>query len=84
MTAGRCCVSAGLLAPSAIVALLPKCPVCLAAYLARGTGIGFSVTAAQWVQTAAIASCVAAVVVLALRVRSTRPARAQGTRPWGR
>ena len=84
MTAGRCCASAGLLAPSAIVALLPKCPVCLAAYLALGTGIDLSVTAAQWVQTAAIASCVAAVLVLAVRLTSTRPARAPRLRRWGR
>jgi len=76
--ARRCCANAGLLAPSAIVALLPKCPACLAAYLALGTGIGVSVTAAQWLQTAVIALCAASLFVFALRLR--QPAKARGPR----
>jgi len=54
VNARRCCANASLLAPSAIVALLPKCPACLAAYLALGTGVGVSVTAAAWLQAVAV------------------------------
>ena len=82
--ARRCCANAGLLAPSAIVALLPKCPACLAAYLALGTGIGVSVTAAQWMQTAVIVVCVASLCVLALRFSLSRPAKVRGLRQWDR
>ena len=72
------------MAPSALVALLPKSPACLAGYLALGTGIGVSVTAAQRVQTAVIVVCVASLFVLAVRLRLSRPARVPGLRPWGR
>lgn len=72
MNARRCCANASLLAPSAIVALLPKCPACLAAYLALGTGVGVSVSAAAWLQTVAIAMCLGSLVVLARRMGFSR------------
>lgn len=46
--------------PTIILALLPKCPACLAAYLALGTGISFSVAAASALRTLLIVSCVVA------------------------
>lgn len=64
MKAGRCCAAGGAMVPAALVALLPKCPACLAAYLALGTGVGLSVTAAAWLQAAAAVVSVVSLVVL--------------------
>jgi len=47
--------------------VLPKCPVCLAAYIALGTGIGISVPVATQVREAASALCLAALGFLAIR-----------------
>jgi hypothetical protein len=49
----------GWAAPSAVVALMPKCPACVAAYLAIATGIGVSLPTASLVRTLLIVTCVA-------------------------
>ena len=44
--------------PTLILALLPKCPACFAAYVALGTGISLSVAAASVLRTVLIGACV--------------------------
>ena len=50
--------------PSAILVLVPKCPLCLAAYVALWTGIGLSFTAATYLRWALLSLCIAALLFL--------------------
>src|SRR5215472_19356750 len=53
--------------PSAILALIPKCPMCLAAYVALWTGLGLSVAAAANLRVLLIVVCLISLVFLAAR-----------------
>ena len=57
----------GWIAPSAIIALIPKCPACLAAYIALWTGLGLSVAAAANLRLLLIIVCVISLIFLAAK-----------------
>jgi hypothetical protein len=64
---GRGVLAAKWIVPGAILALMPKCPLCVAAYLALATGIGISFTTAAYVRSALIATCILFLTFLVAR-----------------
>jgi hypothetical protein len=53
--------------PAAILVLIPKCPLCVAAYVGLFTGIGITVSTARWIQIVMVVSCVASLGYVAVR-----------------
>jgi hypothetical protein len=68
--------SVGGVLVAALLALMPKCPACLAAYVAAWTGLGLSVAAASYLRVSLVVLCLASLLFLLARPwrRFTHPA----------
>jgi hypothetical protein len=64
---GRIGAAAQWAGPLVVLALVPKCPACVAGYVLLFTGIGMTFAAAAAVRTGVIAVCGAVVVGLVVR-----------------
>jgi hypothetical protein len=62
-----------------MLVLLPKCPLCLAAWLTLATGVGFSATGAAWVRGMLVVFWVAAVAFAAVSIVRRRAFRRDET-----
>jgi hypothetical protein len=73
--ARRCLDAVGWILSGGILALLPKCPACLAAYLAIGTGIGISTSTATYLRMFLLMLCIASLSYLAASLAASRGRR---------
>jgi len=55
------------LLPATLLVLMPKCPLCVAAYVALFTGIGITVSTARWIQILMLVFCLTSLAYLAVR-----------------
>ena len=57
-----------VLIPGITLLLMPKCPVCFAAYFAIGTGITLSVTTATYLRAGLVVLCIGVFAWVAFRM----------------
>jgi hypothetical protein len=76
--ARRLSTAAASILPGVVLVLLPKCPLCLAAWLTVVTSVGFSVAGAAWVRGIV---AMFSVVAVALAAAPTVRRRAFGRAP---
>jgi hypothetical protein len=69
----RCREVAAWVLPSVLLALMPKCPACVVAYVALWTGLGLSLTTASFVRTTLLVLCVASLLYLIVTRVFTAP-----------
>lgn len=79
MPRADCCGRvAGWVVPGVVLAVLPKCPVCMAAYIALGSGVGLSIQTATYLRVVLIALSVASLAYLGAKsIRRCFPAGRQ-------
>ena len=58
---------AAWLIPGMLLAFFPKCPLCVAGYVALATGLGVSLTAATYLRWTLLALCLASLGLEAVR-----------------
>lgn len=63
----NCRSAAAFLIPSLLLAIMPKCPACLAAYVALVTGTSLSLSAASSIRMTFVILCVAILSVLSIK-----------------
>lgn len=73
--ARRFSTAAASILPTALLVLLPKCPLCLAAWLTVATGIGFSTAGAEWARAMLVVLWIAAVAFAAAAIIRRRAFR---------
>lgn len=71
MSARSCCGRgaeiAGWIVPGATLALLPKCPACVVAYVALATGLGISFSMAAYIRMSLVIVSISVLLFVAAR-----------------
>jgi hypothetical protein len=65
---GRIIVATKWIIPTAVLALLPKRPMCVAAYIALATGFSVSLPVATWIRTGLLVACLCTMAYLSIRL----------------